>query len=424
MKNLDNTEKLKDYLIGKGGNNGYLLNDEISNGKVIMLSGAWGSGKTHFWCNSKDSIQLKLDKKRKANIYISLYGKSSLQEIENEVFIKAYYKSVGKDNANKDVIEKLSSTFSSLSSAIDQFSTIQVAPYVDFVNSLIKDSKDKKAIKFMEKGLIICFDDFERKSSKINLNDIFGFITNLALQYKATIVIILNDDVFEGKDKKIFANIKEKSVSKFFKFQPSSENLLNMIYSKYNIDDKYKIVILTAINDMDSINARIYENILENLKEYIIKYHDITDEEIRYFVLTVMNFNLNHVVFKFYDYPSDYGDEFKLPSYFTNLKDVPINLLNKLGEQISQNKGKFHTQLELIDLMKTFISSEYKNTEEPNKKKEVKPTEKLVEDLKKVDKYTDIIWFFWKLETLLEYRKNITEDNIKRMNDFIETGIL
>jgi len=36
---------LKEYLVGEDG---YLLNDD-NNGKTVMLSGAWGSGKTHFW---------------------------------------------------------------------------------------------------------------------------------------------------------------------------------------------------------------------------------------------------------------------------------------------------------------------------------------------------------------------------------------
>lgn len=42
---MTNQKKLKEYLIGV---NGYLKSDN-PNGKVIMLSGKWGSGKTYFW---------------------------------------------------------------------------------------------------------------------------------------------------------------------------------------------------------------------------------------------------------------------------------------------------------------------------------------------------------------------------------------
>ena len=42
---------LKEYLLGKDKDIGYLLKDD-NNGKTVMLSSAWGSGKTHFWQKS------------------------------------------------------------------------------------------------------------------------------------------------------------------------------------------------------------------------------------------------------------------------------------------------------------------------------------------------------------------------------------
>lgn len=422
---MSNIEKLKDYLVGSDGSKGYLLDDKLSNGKVIMLSGAWGSGKTYFWHISENSIASELNKKSKANIYISLYGKTSLQEIENEVFTKAYYKSLGRDDIEKDAIEKLSSTFSSLSSFVDQFSDVKVTPIVDFVKNLNEKSKNNTAKEFMQEGLIISFDDFERKSTQINLNDLFGFITNLAVQYKVTIVIILNDDVFEGKEKKVFTNVKEKTVSKYLKFTPSTTELFEIIFNKYTLDKKYKTIILNAINEFGLLNARIYENILENFQEYIEKNPAMTNQEVRYFVLTIINFNLLHIVFKFYDYshPS-LGDNFKLPTFFIDQKDLSVNLVNSLDRQSSQNRDSFKSHSELIDIIRSLISSEYKTTNEPNEKIETKPTEKLTEDLKIVYKYADIIWSYWRLETKLEYRKDIDEKSIRQMNDFIETGIL
>ena len=80
---MTNQKRLEEYLLGT---NGYLKSD-ISNGKVIMLSGKWGSGKTHFW---KNKIEENLKKEKIPNNYISLYGKTSIQEIKNEVFLKIF----------------------------------------------------------------------------------------------------------------------------------------------------------------------------------------------------------------------------------------------------------------------------------------------------------------------------------------------
>ena len=80
---MTNQKRLEEYLVGT---NGYLKSD-ISNSKVIMLSGKWGSGKTHFW---KNKIEENLKKEKIPNNYISLYGKTSIQEIKNEVFLKIF----------------------------------------------------------------------------------------------------------------------------------------------------------------------------------------------------------------------------------------------------------------------------------------------------------------------------------------------
>ena len=85
---MTNQKRLEEYLVGNKEKNefGYLKSD-ISNGKVIMLSGKWGSGKTHFW---KNKIEEDLKKEKIPNNYISLYGKTSIQEIKNEVFLKIF----------------------------------------------------------------------------------------------------------------------------------------------------------------------------------------------------------------------------------------------------------------------------------------------------------------------------------------------
>lgn len=406
---MSNVEKLKEYFIGE---NGYLLN-ELSNGKVMMLSGEWGSGKTHFWKN-----EIEPEFKKQPYAYVSLYGKTSISSIENDLYMQIY----SGTNDEGDFISKASSTL--ISTYAKVFKPLSI---IDAVESekLVVESKHKKAIEALQQNALICFDDFERKSKDVDLNDLFGFITQLALNFNCKIVLILNSDVFEGKEKKIFADLKEKSVSKFFKFNPSSENLFEIIFNKYTLGEKHKTIIHDAINEFSLLNARIYENILENFQEFIEKNPEMTDQEIRYFVFTQINFNLLHVVFKFYDYSdTTLKADFKLPTFFIDQKDIPINLIHNLDGQSHQNRDELRTQLELIDLLKTFISSDYKNTNEPGKKSEIKPTEKLTEDLKKVDKYADAIWSYWRLETKLKYRKDIDEKSIRQMNDFIETGIL
>jgi len=408
-------EDLKSYLVD------YIINN---NGKIIMISGAWGSGKTYFWHQSNESIEFHLNQSEKPNIYTSLYGKTSLKSIEDEVLIKAYNRSLNRTDDKLNMIEKLSSTFSSSSvvNLVEQVTDFKMKNIVNLLNKINTFFKTKKSKNFMS-DLVICFDDFERKSKDVDLNDLFGFITNLSLQYQATVVIILNDSFFNEVDKKIFYNLKEKSVNKFLKFSPNHDELFKIIFDLYSIDNKYKKILLDSIKEMDIINARIYKSIFENFKEFTYKYGKLTDEEIRFFVLTLINFSLTHKIFKYYDYPEELKN-MKLPLSFLTDTKLPMKAINMLESSLSDNDSNYNIKINLISNMKSWVESDYKTVEEPNKKVEHKATEGLIEELKIIEKYTNDIWSFWKLEKILNYRNGVSEEMQRTINNFIENGYL
>ena len=257
---MSTTKELKEYLIN--GDDGFLLNPN-NNGKTIMLSGAWGSGKTHFWLNE---IKQELDNKTQKNIYISLYGKESIAELKFEVLKEAYNLEV-----KEDIISKSASMLSSIAPSLGEKSL------VDLFDKLNKKAKEKKAEEILKLGSIICLDDFERKSKKVDLNDLFGYISQLALEYKCKVVIILNSDVFEGKEENVFKAVKEKTINKFFYFNPIIEELFASIYEsdeKYQKLDDYKDGILQTIKETEELNARIYIQVLDNCFEWIDKRYD------------------------------------------------------------------------------------------------------------------------------------------------------
>jgi hypothetical protein len=423
----DNIEKLEKYLIGEKG---YLVNS-ISDNKIIMLSGKWGSGKTHFWIN-KIIKKLNDNENIIPNHYISLYGKTSIQEIKNEIFIKIF-ESVDNSEIEDKSIEVAKHTVdlvSSFTKSINVFGiSVDLSKITDkSFENLDKIFKDKKLIKtenYLNSSAIICIDDFERKSKNIDLNDLFGFITQLTLNYKCKVVIILNDDIFKGEERKIFINVKEKSVNKFLQFNPSIDNLFEIIFKECKVDNKYKNIILQSIKDMNVLNARIYENILNNFKEYYLNNNNnIPNDEVKYFVLTIINFNLNHIVFKFYNYRINGIVKVKFPSNFIYM-DFSIDFLNILDRRVIQNSQQINTKLELLDIIKSSIVNDYKNRE--NNKEDnihILPTEKLDKDIEQVNKYANLIWYFWLIEVQLKYRQNISEEKQKEINDFIDTGIL
>ena len=325
-----NTEELKNYLIDEA--DGFLLNPD-NNGKTIMLSGKWGTGKTHFWQND---IKPTLDK-NPINIYISLYGKELISELKFEVLKEAYNLEV-KD----DIISKSASMLSTIAPSLGEKSL------VDGFDKLNKKAKEKKAEEILKSGSIICLDDFERKSKKIDLNDLFGYISQLALDYDCKVVIILNSNVFESEEANVFKTVKEKTVNKFFYFEPTIDELFQSIYEsdeKYKRLGEYKNEILEAIQETEELNARIYIQVLDNCLEWIDKGYG--SSVLRVLVLGTVNFILNDLILE-YIVPLEVRGLMGIPSYKLKYKifnEYPVQIADIISTQSSNSIEEFWKQV-------------------------------------------------------------------------------
>jgi hypothetical protein len=402
---MTNQERLQEYLVG---NNGYLKND-ISNGKVIMLSGKWGSGKTHFWKNiiEKELIENQT-KKQKAYVYSSLYGNRTLDKIEDNIYAQAYLCSVGGKNAVLSGYEKVKDfgkRFGSFCSLLD------VSKLVDGIDDIQQKNIKKSALSYLENGGIVCFDDFERKSKEIDLNDLFGFISHLAIDLNCKVVIILNDDVFEGEEKKIFSNVKEKSVSKFLKYEPSIEELFHSIYEKHGIFKSYpkwEETILKYIEESQILNARIYTQVLDNILEFFNNTNDEykgKNEVLRCLILVNINYILYHTIF--------YRKVASSDGYIHNLRDFEFTGFDYWTDNSSNGRINHSPNFEHY-IMKI-------------KNKRYGAREKKDEEIKNLINFIDENINLFKsnyFANKLDISKNVDNDIFQKINNFIETGIL
>jgi len=397
---------LKDYLLGKDDDIGYLLNPE-HNSKTVMLSGAWGSGKTHFWQNDIEP-KLRTDVKEKACAYISLYGMDSLKEIKEEVFFKA-----SKENDYlSEEIEVFG--FDALSTIADNGGEISKGLKTIFdLNKYRRSSKGKNKLK---DGGIICFDDFERKSKKVELNDLFGFISQLAIGLNCKVVIILNSDVFEGEEANVFKTVKEKTVNKFFYFEPSIEELFNSIYSsnkKYKELDIHRDEIFKAIKETKELNARIYIQVLDNCLEWIDKGYEL--DTLKPFVLSSIFFAKYHYSFYIDNLESD-DKVYEIYHAFNENIELAKNIRNVFPQYAS---GNAMTKDDIIHSLKEDVTKKTKDSND-NEHAEVYYASgyKLVEE----NKYMLRDFYFYKY--ILKIDDEIDGELFNDINQFIKTGVL
>ena len=412
---MTNQERLEEYLVGTSG---YLKSD-ISNGKVIMLSGKWGSGKTHFW---KNKIEEDLKKEKIPNNYISLYGKTSIQEIKNEVFLKIFEsmdifkiddKSVNLAKNTANLIADFTKTVSVFGVNLDLSKIVDKS--FEKLDEVREKQKEEKTKALLNSGAIICFDDFERKSKDIDLNDLFGFITNLTIEFKSKVVIILNDDVFEGEEKKIFSNVKEKSVSKFLKYEPSIRELFETIFisdARYRTLDNYKEIILNTIEETRELNARIYIQVLDNLVEWVEKNQETDNYVLRCLILVNINFILFH---------TNLNREERLSSEYPH-KKFYLHTIQKLldeGYDYLRNNNVGRGIIEEVDSFDKYI---IKLSHKITINKEI--SDEKIRIKKQFIKNNIILFKSDYFANKLDISKNVNDETFQKINNFIESGIL
>lgn len=415
---MANSESIKRYLIED--EKSYLEND-ANNGTILMLSGVWGSGKTHFWKNIIETDLIpKIKAKEKSYIFISLYGKDSIKDIENEILQKAYSFLYEEDN---DLIKKASSVFTNHIDFIPKISffgfEIDPKNIAKVKDELSRKEELEKSYKALSNGLV-CFDDFERKSSKIDLNDLFGFITNLTENFKTKTIIITNQEAFQNNDQQVFNTVKEKSVSKFILYNPSIEELFGVIYqdNKYKQLEPYKKTILEAINLSEEKNARIYIQVLNNCLEYVEKVNNVNERTIYLLTLITVIFIKYNLIVRLIVKTS------RILNSSDSKKEIFPDFYRNIPEKISYALGVVDAKT--APVIEIFLHELKKRVEQGYSSTQSKtiPTEALNYHFAYIEQNKDMLFIIYKYFFHEKYFSQNDIEVVNKMSNFVESGIL
>lgn len=203
----------------------------IDSNYAMIISGNYGTGKTHFYKSELVPMIIEVNlpksegKKYKA-VHISLFGYSSLEEIQTAILAELY-------PLLKDKRVKLGAGV--VKALIRGFVKIKTLGAVDVNLSDYEEDLAGQAvdwIKFDE--LVICFDDIDRKSPNLEIQEVLGFINSLVENQGAKIIIIANEEELLN-DEKYSSKLKEKVIGVTVQYTPSAEEVYNQI-----IDERYE----------------------------------------------------------------------------------------------------------------------------------------------------------------------------------------
>ncbi len=241
---------------------------------VITLNGEWGVGKTHFW-NSFIRTNLSTQLENKEIAYISLFGKDTLSDIESDIIMQ-----VSRTVKIKNVLNNIVGSIG--------YAGVKVSN----VLSLIPESDFK--------DIVICFDDFERKSDKLDSKDILGLISQFKEQKNCKIIMIYNQEEIE--DTKV-SDYKDKVIDYELHYKPTVEESFKIVSNRLKVFNDYPLEYLKrkGINNIRVIKRLI--NALNDFEFILPKIEDHSDikEELVY---SIMRLSILNAKFSSFDIES------------------------------------------------------------------------------------------------------------------------
>ena len=227
-----------------------IKNEEI--GIAIAITGSWGVGKTFFWNELLKSIRENdvnnvLSKRKYA--YISLFGVESLSDLKTQIY----------------------------SNVENHHLPIEIPKWLKSLPSIFKDTRVTQLginapIKLIDnlmfnqvKEAVICFDDFERMSNKLDIKDVMGLANQLKLEKNCQIILILDETKTEKKNKEKYAEYKEKLIDETIKIT-SVEPLIRE--NTKDIDDSLVDLMVKFADELEIHNFRFFQKVIKLYKKF------------------------------------------------------------------------------------------------------------------------------------------------------------
>jgi hypothetical protein len=222
---------------------------------AAAVTGAWGSGKTHFVQNFLESREKAGDK----SIYVSLYGVADTAAIDQSIF-NALHPILGGKSARfaAKFVKGLLKT--SIQLDLDKNGTKDAS-----ISSTVPDVELADWLK-PRKGTLIVFDDLER--SAIDLDVVLGYINSLVEHSEIRCLILVCEDAMTDSQRDKYRLRKEKTIGLSVKIEPDFDAAYQAFGSDLFADcvasyeSAWKPIIKAAFEQSEKSNLRLLRHAL------------------------------------------------------------------------------------------------------------------------------------------------------------------
>lgn len=236
---------------------------------AVMLKGRWGVGKTWFVENLVD--QLTADGKKV--LYVSLYGMTQVQQIEDEFFRQLHPVLSSKSVAFAGRLIK-GVVKGALKIDLDRDGTDD--------GTMTVGAPDLGLPEYLRNtnGLVLVFDDLERCSMPVA--DVLGYINYFVEHDGRKVVVVCNEEVLIGSDtssistEKSYVKIKEKLIGKTFSIEPDFDAAIKKFLMDVNLDSTRELLQGQRDNIERMYVCADYKN-LRHLRQAILDFSRLVE---------------------------------------------------------------------------------------------------------------------------------------------------
>jgi hypothetical protein len=203
---------------------------------ALVITGEWGKGKTYYYKNVIEPQIIQTDStppNKYKSLVISLFGQKSIEDIQTDIFLALH-------NPFKSKTGKIATNITRvLAKGIMKVTNLD--KYYDVVSEAASGVSKGDLISLED--TVLCLDDVERISDGLNIEELIGFINTLVENNGAKVILIINEDKVNNKEK--YFQFKEKIAGNSIEFNPNIlSSLTNIIESKFTEETSYKKFLL------------------------------------------------------------------------------------------------------------------------------------------------------------------------------------
>lgn len=235
-------------------------------GRAIMLTSAWGSGKSYYVKNILKKY-LESDEGGKHDcVIVSLYGITSIADISKAIYVDLR-------TLIKEPKSELATTAGVAAKIIGKTLLNGLTSIANVDIAKLSDDDFQKVYESINlTGKLIVLEDIER--TKIDLIELMGYVNNLCECDGVKILLVANEKEIsplgesnetDNGIKSTYRKIKEKTVSDTLQFSADYKQTINSIIDSFNNDDLKEI--------KDCVNVRrngIFQTEINNYREFIV----------------------------------------------------------------------------------------------------------------------------------------------------------